>query len=84
MINNLKVFLRLVHTIRFSDPFFLTGIVSAYENVVSRKGMQSGLPVFFVGEFGTFGIFGQNDCLGNLSVKLNFQGVRFEKKHCFY
>ena len=31
--------------------------------MVSYQGMQSGLPVFLVGEFGTFEIFIQNDCL---------------------
>ena len=29
------------------------------EHMISYQGMQSGLPVFFVGEFGTFEIFMQ-------------------------
>ena len=33
------------------------------EHMVSYQGMQSGLPVFLVGEFGAFEIFMQNDCL---------------------
>ena len=33
------------------------------EHMVSHQGMQSRLPVFLVGEFGTYEIFMQNDCL---------------------
>ena len=33
------------------------------EHMVSYQGMQSGLPVFFVGEFGIIEIFCKNDCL---------------------
>ena len=33
------------------------------EHKVSYQGMQSGLPVLLVSEFGTFEIFCQNDCL---------------------
>ena len=33
------------------------------KHMVSYQGMQSGLPVFLVGEFGTLKIFMQNDCL---------------------
>ena len=33
------------------------------EHIVSYQGMQSGLPVFLAGEFGTFEIFMKNDCL---------------------
>ena len=32
------------------------------EHMVSYRGMQSGFPVFVVGEFGAFEIFMQNDC----------------------
>ena len=32
------------------------------QHMVSNQGMQSGLPVFFVGEFGAFEVFMQNDC----------------------
>ena len=32
--------------------------------MVSYQGMQSGLPVFVVDEFGTLEIFIQNDCFG--------------------
>ena len=32
------------------------------KHMVSYQGIQSGLPVFLVGEFGTFKIFIQNDC----------------------
>ena len=38
------------------------------EHMVTYEGKQSGLPVFVAGEFGTFEIFMQNDCL----VKPNF------------
>ena len=36
------------------------------EHIVSYLGMQSGLPVFLVGEFGTFEVLGKNDCLVKL------------------
>ena len=36
------------------------------EHMVSYQGMQSGLPMFLVGEFGTLEIFMQNDCLLSL------------------
>ena len=34
-----------------------------FKHMVSYRGMQSGLPVFLVGEFGTFEMFIQNYCL---------------------
>ena len=33
--------------------------------MVSYQGMQSGLPIFLVGEFGAFEIFMQNDSFAN-------------------
>ena len=37
-----------------------------FKHMVSYQGLQSGLPVFVVGEFGTFEIFMQNDCVAKL------------------
>ena len=39
-----------------------------FKDTVSYQGMQSGLSVFVVGEFGAFEIFMQNDCF----AKSNF------------
>ena len=44
------------------------------EHMISYQGMQSGLPVFLVGEFGAFEIFVQNNCLQSLVFHISPTG----------
>ena len=47
--------------------------------MVSYQGMQSGVPVYFVGEFGTFDILMQNDCLVKPDFSLKNKTTNIKK-----